>query len=76
MGDFGELRHFGWALIAVGLVIVLMGGLLLVEGRIPFFGKLPGDIVIRGEHVTIYLPIVSMLIIGAIISCILFFVRK
>jgi hypothetical protein len=76
MAGFDEMRQFGWVLIAVGLVIVLMGGLLLLSGKIPFFGRLPGDIVVKREHFTFYFPIVSMLIISAIISLILFLVRK
>ncbi len=76
MGGIEEIRQFGWILVVVGLVIVLMGGLLLLSGKIPFFGRLPGDIMIKREHFTIYFPIVSMLIISAIISVILFLVRK
>jgi hypothetical protein len=76
MGGIEEIRQFGWILVVIGLVIVLMGGLLLLSGKIPFFGRLPGDIMIKREHFTVYFPIVSMLIISAIISAILFLVRK
>ncbi len=71
-----EIRQFGWVLIVIGLVIVVTGGILLISGKIPFFGRLPGDIVIKREHFTFYFPIVSMLIISAVISIILFLVRK
>ena len=76
MGGIEEIRQFGWILIVMGLVIVLMGGLLLLSGIIPFFGRLPGDIMIKREHLTVYFPIVSMLIISAVISVILSLVRK
>jgi hypothetical protein len=76
MGGAEEIRQFAWALVVIGLVAVLMGGLLLAWGKVPFFGRLPGDIVIKREHFTVYFPIVSMLIISAAISVILFFVRK
>jgi hypothetical protein len=76
VGGMEEIRQFGWVLVVIGLVIVVMGGLLLVSGKIPFFGRLPGDIVIKREHFTFYFPIVSMLIISAVISIILFLVRK
>ncbi len=71
-----EIRQFGWVLIIIGLVVVVIGALLIFEGKIPFLGKLPGDIIIRRENFTLYFPIVSMLIISAIISLILLFVRK
>jgi hypothetical protein len=76
MTGFDEIRQFGWILIVVGLIIVLMGGLLLVSGKIPFFGRLPGDIVIKREHFTFYFPVVSMLIVSAIISLIFFLIRR
>jgi hypothetical protein len=76
MSGIEEIRQFGWILVVIGLVIVLMGGLLLLSGKIPFFGRLPGDIMVKREHFTIYFPIVSMLIISAVISIILFLVRK
>lgn len=61
---------------AVRPVIVPAGGLLVAAGKIPFFGKLPGEIVIKRERVTVYVPIVSILIISVVISTILFLVRK
>jgi hypothetical protein len=76
MTGFDEIRQFGWILIVAGLIIVLIGGLLLVSGKIPFFGRLPGDIMIKREHFTFYFPVVSMLIISAIISLILFLIRR
>jgi hypothetical protein len=75
MGGLEEIRQFGWVLVIIGLVIVLAGG-LLISGKIPFFGRLPGDIVVTREHLTLNFPIVSMLIIGAVISVILFLMRK
>ena len=76
MAGLDEMRQLGWILIAVGMVVVLVGGLLLLSGKIPFFGRLPGDIVIKREHFTFYFPIVSMLIISALISLILMLVRR
>ena len=76
MGGLEEIRQFGWVLVIIGLVIVLAGGSLLASGKIPFFGRLPGDIVVTRERFTLYFPIVSMLIISAVISVILFLMRK
>ncbi len=76
MGGLEEIRQFGWVPVIIGLVIVLAGGLLLASGNIPFFGRLPGDIVVTREHFTLYFPIVSMLIISAVILVLLFLMRK
>ena len=75
MGGLEEIRQFGQLPVIIGLVIVLAGG-VLISGKIPFFGRLPGDIVITRELFTLYFPIVSMLMISAVISVILFLMRK
>ncbi|MGH9430039.1 MAG: DUF2905 domain-containing protein [Terriglobia bacterium] len=53
----------GFALTAVGLII--MGG-----ARFSFFGlgKLPGDFAYRGKHTTIYLPLVSCLVVSVLLT--------
>ena len=60
--------QIGKILILVGAVTILLGLLLLLAGRVPFFGKLPGDFVIRGKSFTLYVPIVSMLIISLLLT--------
>jgi hypothetical protein len=57
----------GKFLVIIGLVIAVIGVLLIFKVPIPF-GKLPGDIVIKGEHVQFYFPIVSCIIISLILS--------
>ena len=63
-------------LILSGLVLVGAGLLFLVFDKIPWMGKLPGDIVIKREKFTFYFPLVTCLIISAIISIIFWFFRK
>ncbi len=76
MGGLAEIRQFGRVPVIIGLVIVLAGGLLLASEKVPFFGRLPGDIVVTRERFTLNFPIVSMLIISAVISVILSLMRK
>jgi hypothetical protein len=57
----------GKILVIIGLVIVVIGLLLIFKVPIPF-GKLPGDIAIKGEHVQFYFPIVTSVIISIILS--------
>ncbi|WP_068467070.1 DUF2905 domain-containing protein [Candidatus Protochlamydia phocaeensis] len=58
----------GKLLIIVGLIFVIAGLLITFKISIPFFGKMPGDIVIKGEHVQFYFPLVSCLILSLILS--------
>jgi len=62
------LPQVGKILILFGAVTVVLGLVLLFAERIPFFGRLPGDIVFRGKSITVYIPIVSMLIISALLT--------
>lgn len=57
----------GKLLIILGVVLVLVGLLVIFKVPIPF-GKLPGDIAIKGEHVQFYFPLVSCLILSIILS--------
>ncbi len=62
-------------LIAIGVGLILVG-LLLWSGSLSWFGRLPGDIRIERETVRIYVPIVSMLLVSAVVSLALYLVRR
>jgi hypothetical protein len=70
------LGNIGKVLILFGSIILLIGVLLLVFDKIPFFGKLPGDIVIRKKNFVIYIPIVTSIILSLVLSLILFIISK
>jgi hypothetical protein len=66
------LRDLGRLLLILGAVITTVGALLYFGARLSFrLGRLPGDIIHRGEHTTVYFPIVSCLVISAVLSLIL-----
>ena len=53
----------------VGRIVVLVGVVLLVIGAIAAFGvRLPGDIIIRGEHGAIYIPIATMIVVSVVLT--------
>ena len=59
------LRELGRTLLVFGALIALIGALLYFGGRLPLrLGRLPGDIVHRGEHTTFYFPIVTCLVLS------------
>jgi hypothetical protein len=63
------LRELGRALLILGTVSAIVGGLLYFGARLPFsLGRLPGDIIHRGEHTTFYFPIVTCLVISVVLS--------
>ena len=63
------LHELGRALLILGAVIAIAGALFYFGARLPFrLGRLPGDIVHRGEHTTFYFPIVTCLVISVVLS--------
>lgn len=63
------LRDLGRVLLVAGALLCLAGALFYFSGKLPFrLGRLPGDIVHRGEHTTFYFPIVTCLVLSAVLS--------
>ncbi len=65
----------GPLIVLVGVVVVLIG-VLVWSGALSWFGRLPGDIRYEREAVRIYVPIVSMILVSAIVSLVLYLVRR
>lgn len=63
----------GKILIITGIVLLVFG--LALWGKLGPFGKLPGDILIEKENFTVYIPIVSMLVLSVLITLVLWFLR-
>jgi len=70
---FGAL---GKLLILLGVFIILMGLLLLLGEKIPWIGRLPGDILIKKEKFTFYFPIATSILISIILTLLFSLLRK
>lgn len=66
----------GKALVAVGLATAALGGLLLLVGKVPFLGRLPGDLVVRRPGFTFYFPLGTSLLLSALLSLLLWLFRR
>ncbi len=64
------MQHIGRFLILLGLIISAVGALLLLTGKFPWLGKLPGDILIQKKNFTLYFPLATSIIISLIITLI------
>lgn len=69
----GELAK---VMIIIGAVLLLAGLVILVFPRLPFVGKLPGDILVKKEHFTFYFPLATSIVISIIISLVLYLINK
>jgi len=70
------LGALGKMLILLGVLIIVIGFLLLVGEKIPWIGKLPGDIIIRKEKFSFYFPITTCIIISIILTLLFTLLRK
>ncbi len=62
------IQHIGKFLIALGVVIAALGALLMLSGRIPWLGRLPGDVIIQKKNFTFYFPLATSIIISIILT--------
>ena len=65
------LDNVGRLLIVVGLVVVAAGLLFMVAGRVPFLGRLPGDIHWEHDGVQVYAPLATGLLPSVVLSVLL-----
>jgi hypothetical protein len=77
MANFSDL---GRLLLIAGGAIVLLGLVLLLVGRVPFFGRLPGDISIQRGNTTFFFPVVTCLVLSVVLTVVvnllLFLLRR
>jgi hypothetical protein len=63
-------------LIVLGLLLIGAGILLWAFGRVPYLGRLPGDIYIRRGNASFYFPLVTCIILSLVVSVILALMRR
>jgi hypothetical protein len=63
-------------LVLLGVVLAGIGGLVWVVGKVPFVGRLPGDLHMEGQNFKFYFPLMTCLLLSAIFSFILWIVSK
>jgi hypothetical protein len=75
-----ELMHIGRFLIILGIVIVVIGGLLMLSGKVSwlgqYFGRLPGDIIIQRKNFTFYFPLVTSILISLLLTFIFWIIGR
>jgi hypothetical protein len=65
------MEGLGRTLIVVGLVIVVAGVALTFAPRIPWLGRLPGDILVQRERFTFYFPIATSIVVSIVLTLLL-----
>ncbi len=66
----------GKSLIIIGLIIAAVGAVLALAGKVPWIGRLPGDIYIKKDNFTFYFPLATSILISVVLSLILWLLRR
>ena len=71
------MREVGKLLIVLGGITVVVGVLVLLAARIPWLGRLPGDVVVQRGPVTFYFPVVTSIVVSIVLTVLLnLFLRR
>ncbi|HKC99862.1 MAG TPA: DUF2905 domain-containing protein [Methylomirabilota bacterium] len=70
------MNEIGRALIAFGLLIALAGVVLLLVGRVPWIGRLPGDIHVQRGNFTFYFPLATSLLLSVVLTLVLYLLGR
>lgn len=66
----------GKSLIIIGIILILIGLFAAYGPKIPYLGKLPGDIHIKRDNFVFYFPLATSIIISVILSLVLYFFTR
>jgi len=59
-----------WLLVA-GIALALLGGLVFLASKVPFLGRLPGDIIVQRDNFTFYFPLVTSILLSIVLTIVL-----
>jgi hypothetical protein len=78
-GDRGAVQgmdSLARMLILFGLLLAAVGGLILFIGKVPFIGKLPGDIYIQRKNFSFYFPLTTSILLSILLTMLISFFRR
>lgn len=65
-----EIQHLGKVFILIGVIIIAAGALLLLSGKLPWIGRLPGDILVQKKNFTFYFPLATGILVSIVLTLI------
>jgi uncharacterized protein HemY len=70
------LNGVGKLLIGLGGLLIIIGAALVLVGKIPWLGKLPGDIYIERRNFTFFFPLTTSILASVILSLVLYLLSR
>jgi hypothetical protein len=70
------MQDLGRMLVVLGVVIALVGGVLMLAGRVPGIGRLPGDIHVQRGNWTFYFPLGTSIVLSLLLTLVLWLIGR
>ena len=70
MSDLGRI------LVVFGLLLAVIGVVLMLVGRVPWIGRLPGDIHIQRGNWSFYFPLATSLVLSLLLTLLFWLFRR
>ncbi len=71
-----DISGFGKILVFLGIILTAAGILFMFGAKIPWLGKLPGDIYIKKENFTFYFPLATSILLSIALSVIILLIGR
>jgi membrane protein implicated in regulation of membrane protease activity len=66
------LNGVGKLLIVLGSLLIIVGAAIMLAGKIPWLGRLPGDIYVERRNFTVFFPLTTSILVSVILSLVLY----
>jgi len=70
------MAELGKTLILLGGVLLGIGVLLTLGGKLPWLGRLPGDIFVQRDNFSFYFPLTTSILVSVLLSLVFFLLRR
>ncbi|HVN84946.1 MAG TPA: DUF2905 domain-containing protein [Candidatus Binatia bacterium] len=70
------MRDIGRLLITFGVLLILIGAALSLAGKLPWLGRLPGDVYIKRDHFSFYFPLTTCVIVSVVLTLLMYLLRR
>ncbi|UCF65404.1 MAG: DUF2905 domain-containing protein [bacterium] len=71
-----QFQVLGRILIVVGIISLVIGTFFVLGHKIPFLGRLPGDIMIQKKNFTFYFPLTTIILLNLVIFLLIYLFKK
>jgi len=66
----------GKMLIIFGVAAIIIGGIFMLSGKVPWLGRLPGDILVQKKYFTFYFPLATSILLSILLTLIFWLIKK